>query len=78
MSVLRTAVIGVGYLGRFHAQKYAQAAASRLVAVVDANEGARTRVAAMGRHLVTADRAGLQVVDASPWSARSHAAAPAP
>ena len=46
MSVLRTAVIGVGYLGRFHAQKYAQAAASRLVAVVDANEGARTRVAA--------------------------------
>jgi predicted dehydrogenase len=45
MSTLRTAVIGVGYLGRFHAQKYAQAAGSRLVAVVDASEGARTRVA---------------------------------
>lgn len=46
MSPFRTAVIGVGYLGRFHAQKYAQAANSRLVAVVDANEAARTRVAA--------------------------------
>ncbi len=45
MSPFRTAVIGVGYLGRFHAQKYAQAANSRLVAVVDANEAARTRVA---------------------------------
>ncbi len=39
---LRTAVIGVGYLGRFHAQKYAQIAGSTLVAVVDANaEGLR-------------------------------------
>ena len=46
MPVLRTAVVGVGYLGRFHAQKYAQAAGSRLVAVVDASEAARTRVAA--------------------------------
>lgn len=46
MPVLRTAVIGVGYLGRFHAQKYAQAADCRLVAVVDASEAARTRVGA--------------------------------
>jgi predicted dehydrogenase len=43
---LRTAVIGVGYLGRFHAQKYAQSAASQLVAVVDANAEAARRVAA--------------------------------
>jgi predicted dehydrogenase len=43
---LRTAVIGVGYLGRFHAQKYAQSAASQLIAVVDANAEAARRVAA--------------------------------
>jgi predicted dehydrogenase len=36
-SVLRTAVVGVGYLGRFHAQKYAAVAGSRLVGVVDAH-----------------------------------------
>ena len=33
--VLRTAVIGVGYLGRFHAQKYAQSEQCDLVAVAD-------------------------------------------
>jgi Oxidoreductase family, NAD-binding Rossmann fold len=43
---IRTAVIGVGYLGRFHAQKYAQLPGSRLVAVVDAREPARNAVAA--------------------------------
>jgi predicted dehydrogenase len=43
---LRTAVIGVGYLGRFHAQKYAQIEGSNLVAVVDANAEACARVAA--------------------------------
>ncbi|ADE14389.1 oxidoreductase domain protein [Nitrosococcus halophilus Nc 4] len=32
---IRTAVIGVGYLGRFHAQKYASLPGSELVAVVD-------------------------------------------
>src|SRR5262245_42151704 len=34
---LRTAVAGVGYLGRFHAQKYATLEGSRLVGVVDAS-----------------------------------------
>ncbi len=34
---LRTAVVGVGYLGRFHAQKYAEAEGSQLVGVVDAS-----------------------------------------
>ncbi len=43
---VRTAVIGVGYLGRFHAQKYAQIAGSKLVAVVDANAEACAKVAA--------------------------------
>jgi predicted dehydrogenase len=44
-SVLRTAVVGVGYLGRFHAQKYAQLEGSRLVAVADANAESAARVA---------------------------------
>jgi len=46
MQQVRTAVIGVGYLGRFHAQKYAALPAAELVAVVDASEESRTRVAA--------------------------------
>ena len=33
--MLKTAVIGVGYLGRFHAQKYAMLPDSELVSVVD-------------------------------------------
>ena len=37
MNKIRTAVIGVGYLGKFHAQKYAQLESSELVAVCDAN-----------------------------------------
>jgi predicted dehydrogenase len=35
MSKITTAVVGVGYLGKFHAQKYAQLPDSELVAVVD-------------------------------------------
>ena len=46
MQQVRTAVIGVGYLGRFHAQKYAALPAADLVAVVDASAENRTRVAA--------------------------------
>lgn len=37
MNKIRTAVIGVGYLGKFHAQKYAQLKSSQLVGVCDAN-----------------------------------------
>ena len=46
MQPVRTAVIGVGYLGRFHAQKYAALPESQLVAVVDARQDARDKVAA--------------------------------
>src|SRR5487761_589517 len=46
MRKIKAAVIGVGYLGRFHAQKYAQAAQCDLVAVVDARQEAREAVAA--------------------------------
>ncbi len=42
---LRTAVIGVGYLGRFHAQKYAALEQAELVAVVDSNEEGGRKVA---------------------------------
>ena len=45
MEKIKAAVIGVGYLGRFHAQKYAQSAQCRLVAVVDARPEARESVA---------------------------------
>ena len=39
-------MVGVGYLGRFHAQKYAQIGDCELIAVVDSNPETRERVAA--------------------------------
>jgi len=48
MNKIRTAVIGVGYLGRFHAQKFAALEESELVAVVD-SDPARARE--MGQEL---------------------------
>ena len=42
---LRAAVIGVGYLGRFHAQKYAALSDVELVGVVDADAATAQRVA---------------------------------
>jgi predicted dehydrogenase len=45
MSKIKTAVIGVGYLGKFHADKYADLPNSELIAVVDANEEAVNAVA---------------------------------
>jgi len=44
-AALRTAVIGVGYLGKFHAQKFAEIPGADLVAVVDIDSQARERVA---------------------------------
>ncbi len=46
MGTLRAAVIGVGYLGNFHAQKYAQLAEVDLVAVVDTNPARAEEIAA--------------------------------
>ncbi len=46
-AVLRTAVIGAGYLGRFHAQKYASLPNSNLVGIADPSEEARSALAAM-------------------------------
>ena len=42
---LRTAVIGVGYLGKYHAEKFAEIPESDLVAVVDIDERVRESVA---------------------------------
>lgn len=45
MSKLKTAVIGVGYLGKFHADKYAALPNSDLVAVVDSDEDTANSIA---------------------------------
>jgi len=47
---------------------------SRVEETIDVGE--RNRVTVMGRHLVTADGGGLQVVDATPWAEVSMPAAP--
>jgi len=65
MQTVRTAVIGVGYLGRFHAQKYSSLPGSSLVAVVDASAEARDRVSAeLGCRAVADFREILGEVDA--------------
>jgi predicted dehydrogenase len=55
MSKIRAAVIGVGYLGRVHAQKYAQLEACELVAVVDGRQEVRDAVAAEVKTRAVAD-----------------------
>jgi predicted dehydrogenase len=55
MQQITAAVIGVGYLGRFHAQKYAALPDCRLLAVVDSNAAARDAVAAELRTHAFAD-----------------------
>lgn len=65
MNKIRAAVVGVGYLGRFHAQKYAQLPDCELVAVVDGREEVRNAVAAEVRSRPVSDyRELLGKVDA--------------
>lgn len=45
MKKLRTAVIGVGYMGKFHAEKFAASADAELVAVVDADAARAKEIA---------------------------------
>ena len=54
MTTIRAAVIGAGYLGRFHAQKYAAETGVQLVAVVDPRVESRT---ALARELGVAESA---------------------
>ncbi len=62
---VRCAVIGVGYLGRFHAQKYAALPESTLVCVVDANAERAQQVAdELGCAAETDYRAILDRIDA--------------
>src|SRR5689334_7962778 len=65
MSKIRAAVIGVGYLGRFHAQKYAALPSCELVAVADGRQEVRDAVAAEVKSRPVADyRELLGEVDA--------------
>ena len=61
---LRAAVVGVGYLGRFHAEKYAAHSMAELVAVADVDpDRARTVAAALGVEAVSDHRALLGRID---------------
>lgn len=63
--MIRSAVIGVGYLGKFHAQKYAQLPDSELVAVCDTNLTTAQELAAqLGTQAVNNIDAILAQVDA--------------
>jgi len=65
MSTLRTAVIGVGYLGNFHAQKYAALPGVELVGVVDNDPKRATEIAAaVGTHAYSDHRELIGRVDA--------------
>lgn len=64
MSKLRAAVIGVGYLGHFHAQKYAALDDAELVGVVDANpERAQHVASSLGTQPYTDYRELLAGID---------------
>jgi predicted dehydrogenase len=55
---VRAAVVGAGYLGRFHAEKYAAHPGARLVAIVDTDgERARALAARLGTEALTDRRA---------------------
>ncbi len=65
MEKIRAAVIGVGYLGRFHAQKYAQLEGCELIAVVDPSREARERVATeLGTRALADHHALVGAIDA--------------
>ncbi|MGQ0594940.1 MAG: Gfo/Idh/MocA family protein [Gammaproteobacteria bacterium] len=64
MKRLKAAVIGAGYLGRFHAEKYAALPEVELVAVVDVIEGrAEALASAHGAHATTDFRTLFGKVD---------------
>ena len=63
--MIDTAVIGTGYLGRFHAEKYARLPGARLVAVCDADPAVARRVGSgLGVEAVTDHRRLLGRVQA--------------
>jgi predicted dehydrogenase len=63
--MVKTAVIGVGYLGKFHAEKYAEVAGAELVAVVDTDAQTREEMALhLGVDGVSDYRTLMDAVDA--------------
>lgn len=65
MSTITTAVIGAGYLGKYHVEKYAQLPESELIAVVDSNpQTARDIADRYGVEALTDYRDLLERVDA--------------
>ena len=65
MKKLKCAVIGTGYLGKFHAEKYASLAGAELVAVVDIDAAAALSIAEKhGAKALTEYRSLLGEVDA--------------
>jgi predicted dehydrogenase len=65
MGRIRTAVVGTGYLGRFHAQKYAQLPTCELIGVADSRAAVRDAVAAeLGTRAFADHRELLGAVDA--------------
>lgn len=64
-ATVRTATIGVGHFGRYHAKKYAATNAAQLVAVCDVDQARAEQVAAeLGTRAVTDYRTLLGAVDA--------------
>ncbi len=59
MGKIRTAVIGAGYFGRFHAEKYARLADADLIAVVDRDREKAVAVARVCETEARADYRGL-------------------
>jgi predicted dehydrogenase len=65
MQKIRTAVIGAGYLGRFHAQKYAALPGSQLIGIADVSSETRAKLAAeLGTATFADYRELLERVDA--------------
>ena len=65
MKKIKTAVIGVGYLGKFHAQKYAELEQAELTAVVDNDADTAARIAQQhATHPLTDYRELFGAVDA--------------
>lgn len=62
---VRTAVVGVGYLGKFHAEKYAALTCSELTAIVDVDlDRAQETASRLGTRAYNCHREILDLVDA--------------
>jgi len=44
MKAVRTGVVGVGYLGKYHAEKYSELEGSELIGIVDTDQNAAQEI----------------------------------